>query len=266
MHSLPYLEYKLTVRENNTMLYNTPNTPVLIKKIGLKIWKIRSEIESVIEKDLSQNKKIDVKELQEKYEKITTEIKNEEGFSSDELVIDDGEDEMAKAIADAEKGEGKVVEDKDDDESNNDNDNDNDNESSTTNIIIQERPNIPKNKLINASMLLSEIYMDTVFFFLNEKLLEGQIIAMEFLVPKRFILKAEVLYCRHYTNTSRIIGKNRLPYRAYAKLLLTEEGSRSILREFLNSIAIDPATLQVADKKSSSDDDDDDDFSELDNI
>ncbi|GEM_PF-3827479 len=226
------------------MLYNTPNTPVLIKKIALKIWKIRSEIEAIIRNSVTEDKQIDLKNLQEKYEKITS-SSNVDGVASpsgetEEILIsaEDNLDTSDSATNDIEKDSSGMI------------------------VIKQFRPDIPENDLMNASMLLSEIYMDTVFFFTEKNLLEGQIIAMEFLVPKKFILKAEIIYCRPYSKASRIIGKNRLPYRAYAKLILSEEGSRSMLREFLQSIAIDTSLLDANKEKNN----EDDDFSELNNL
>ncbi len=227
------------------MLYNTPNTPVLIKKIALKIWKIRSEIEAIIRNSVTEDKQIDLKNLQEKYEKITSSSNVVDG-----VVSPSGETEEISISAEANLDTSDSAM------------NDIEKDSSGMIVIKQLRPDIPENDLINASMLLSEIYMDTVFFFTEKNLLEGQIIAMEFLVPKKFILKAEIIYCRPYSRASRIIGKNRLPYRAYAKLILSEEGSRSMLREFLQSIAIDTSLLDANKEKNN----EDDDFSELNNL
>lgn len=105
------------------------------------------------------------------------------------------------------------------------------------NHILQRIPQLDPEEIAIGRAMLSEINMERMFFFCEKKFMEGQAIVIEFLVPKRFVLNAEVHYCMEFNLKSRIISKNRLPYRTIVKFTFLKEGERTLLRDFVKSIS-----------------------------
>ena len=242
---LSHLEVKLCLRDYIYMLHNTPNDPVIVKKIRLKVWSLRNEIESKIRENLKNNSQINITDIAKDYPQEQKDTGNDE-IADNIDGVDDGEEAMANAI---EEGDSK------------------DSSSKETQDILkisQLRPNIQEVDIIHATMFLSEINMNDILFFAGDKLLEGQGIGIEFLIPKRFIINAEVVSCRRYSYKSRIIGKNKLPFRIYAKFTFLKEGEKTLLRSFIQSILPDMPKKEA--RNESQNDDDDDDFSDLDNF
>jgi hypothetical protein len=136
-------------------------------------------------------------------------------------------------------------------------------------LLKQRLPTLPKEKLFQGRAILSEIYMDHMYFFSGVEFLEGQSIVLEFRVPKKFIMNAQVVFCRSYNMKSRVISKNRLPFRVGVKFTYLKDGERTILRQFVQSIEPDldaiaaAAPVPVASGGGSSNDDDDFDFDDL---
>jgi hypothetical protein len=86
-------------------------------------------------------------------------------------------------------------------------------------------------------MILSDINMEEILFFSKHQFNYGQSIVIEFLVPNYFILSAEVITCNKYNRKSRIINPTRPEYRLRARFTFQTMGERTLLRNFLNSIA-----------------------------
>lgn len=248
----------------NPMIHNTSKAPVLIKKIPLKVWRLKSEIKSVVKRRLQIVKdpgEFELTDLAQEYQRS-----DEVASDNDELPPmegeDTGEDEMAKAIAQAEAEEnGEIISEDISD------DNENIIDQVTGNQIIQRRPNLNSKETFVGRSILGEISMDNMYLFCNEEFLQGESIVIDFLIPNCFILNAEVVFCRTYNMRSRIIGANRLPYRVGIKFTFLKPGERTLLRKFI--LSIEPDVVLEPEKTkavSNDDDDDDDDFGDLDDL
>ncbi len=262
------------------MIYGGSNDPVYIKKISLRLWTLRDELEAVIEKRLTHmgpgaDRKQAITDLLEEYaagnddEGKSADVLPMMGSSGEELddlgaamaaamgggeaatdAPDPFEAAMAEAITEgdgaapevdpfeaamAEAGDeapqlatpmvesGTVVDESEAPESN-------------VVTLFQRRPNLPENKIFNGKTVMAEVGMDEIYFFCQTKLLVGQSIVIEFQIPKRFRLCAEIRYCRQYNMKSRIISENALPYRIVAKWTYLRPGERTLLRQFIESI------------------------------
>jgi len=226
------------------MIHNSSKAPVLIKKISLKIWSLRDEIETYIQNELSidPEKIINLEDVRKVFhhERVSTPIAQ---------AVDSGEDEMAKAMR------GEISEDEISNSPNLD-------QNAQVIEFITEPPPIPADKIALAKMVLAEIGMDKMFFFTNKKFTEGQSIVIQFCIPKTFIINADVLYCRPYNIKSRIISENNYAFRALVKFTFLKEGERALLRQFIQSIEIGlPADENKNDKNK-----EDNSFSELDEL
>jgi acyl-CoA thioesterase len=102
--------------------------------------------------------------------------------------------------------------------------------------------------------LLSDINMENILTFTKEKFLQGQSVVIELLIPQNFIMTADVTYCHNYAMRSRIISTSKPDFRVQCKFTFAFNGERENLRNFLKSI--EPAHLndKKAPKKSSEED------------
>ena len=173
------------------MIFDSYMDPILIKKIFLKIWKLRDEVEAIIlERIKKSQNKVSLTDLIEEYDPLNKE----------EQV----------------KNKGDVI------------------------SIIQRKPKFSEEKIIHGCTVLSEIDIDKMFFFCSQDLTEGQSIVIEFLVPKQFVLNAEIISCRNYNMKSRVMSKKKLSHRALAKFTFLKKGERTLLRQFIKSIESPP--------------------------
>jgi hypothetical protein len=252
------------------MIHNNSSDPVLIKKISLKIWSLRDEIEARIQEKVDSGSSVDetgILQIREQYTPRTQGSAGADILALSSANLDTDEDEMAAAMAMEEAGETKaeVTEE-------------NDNVVPLTpptsiapavddNIISisLDAPNIPEDKIGKGKTVLSEISMDKMFFFCNKAFTEGQSIVIQFCIPKSFIVNADILYCRPFNLKSRIISQNNFTHRALIRFKFLKEGERALLRQFLQSI--EPDVVKV-EKKSvvKEDDSDGSDFGELDDL
>ncbi|EQC46511.1 hypothetical protein [Bacteriovorax sp. Seq25_V] len=288
------------------MIYGNSSDPVLIKKISLRIWTLRDELEAVIKERISEGQeRPPLEDLMKEYKSkgsISSLHQDDSAGVKDASELDDfGEDEMARAIAEAEaaeKGEAETSEEETPSEEANQEESDADamaremlgDQAATQeaealpdnvvalevglesnegrNVVKQRIPSIPEEKISVGKAILSEIYMDQMYFFSSKPFLTGQSIVLDFLVPRRFVMNADVTFCRTYNMKSRIISKNRLSYRVGIKFTYLKEGERTILREFTRSIEPDVETVVAAKEETkeekSSGGDDFDIFDDLD--
>jgi hypothetical protein len=91
-------------------------------------------------------------------------------------------------------------------------------------------------KITYGFALLSDINMETILSFTKDKFLHGQSVVVEFLIPQSFIMTAHVSYCSHYAIRSRIISSTRPDYRIQCRFDFSMPGERDTLRNFLKSI------------------------------
>ena len=252
------------------MIYNNSTDPVHIKKIALRIWSLKDEIKSVIRDRIknSGEENLSIDDLMSEYRK-----KEDGGAEVIELVakgdLEMGEDEMAAAIAgDVEEpapeeddaaaaaaamleGQGvpeEAAQEEDEDGVR----------------VIQRAPQFENEEITSGRTILAEIGMDRIFFFSNREFLTGESIVIEFVIPKKFVLNANIVFCREYNMKSRIISQNRMPFRIGADFSFLKEGERTLLRQFIYSIEPDIPEAPVATEAPSNNEDED--FDELDDL
>ncbi len=265
------------------MIHGNSTDPVLIKKISLRVWTLRDEVEAVIKsryKDVENPPSLD--DLLVEYKTTgsfgDTDGDDASGVKDASELDDSGEDEMAMAIAQAEaeeaaKAAGEEAPDAEGETSEGEETSEDatiaegeaeegDSEAKVLKLVTspeevdgktivkQRLPEIPDDKVASGRAILSEIYMDQMYFFSQKEYLVGQSIVLEFLVPKKFLMNANVVFCRTYNMKSRIISKNNLPFRVGIKFSYLKEGERTILRNFVQSIEPDVEIVKVEEKKS----------------
>jgi hypothetical protein len=255
------------------MIYNNSTDPVYIKKISLRIWSLKDEIKSVIRERIknSGDENLSIEDLMSEYRK-----KEDQGAEVVELVakgdLEMGEDEMAAAMSgdaqeetseaaegdDAAAAATAMLEGQGADQPASE-------EGPEDGIkVIQRAPQFENEEVTSGRTILAEIGMDRIFFFSNREFLNGESIVIEFVIPKRFVLNANIVFCREYNMKSRIISKNRLPFRIGADFSFLKEGERTLLRQFIHSIEPDIPEAPVSTEAPSNAEDED--FDELDDL
>jgi len=255
------------------MIHNSSSDPVLIKKISLKIWSLRDEIEARVQAQINEGEMTNeimaskVSELQSEYTKKSEGTDNNvlQLKSADDLAAAGGDDEMEKAMAAAMEGG---------DEAANDAENADNvvsmngtpvTDANVINIAIESPVNLSEEKISKGKTILSEIGMERMFFFSNKAFTEGQSIVIQFCIPKTFIVNADVIYCRPFNIKSRIISQNNYTHRMLIKFNFLKEGERALLRQFIQSI--EPDVTKIVKKAPAEDaDSDEGDFNELDDL
>lgn len=227
------------------MIHGKSNDPVLIKRIPVKVWTLRSEVEEAVRLRYKEGEKPNLDDLIEIYkDKGELPVAEESGGSGDEI--------DPQALADAAiNGE----------------EADNVTPINEKKIIKQFIPDLPKEKLFNGNLLLSELYMEGMYFFCEKEFTQGQSIVVDIQIPNRIILNGIVVYSRSFNMKSRIISNSALPYRTGIKFTFLKEGERTLLRNFIKSFEPElaqPETKQAAPKTDTNDSDDElDIFDEL---
>lgn len=252
------------------MIHNSSTDPVLIKKISLKIWSLRDEIEARIHEKIESGSSLpedEILKIREIYTAKVTAANNVLSLNP-EAELDSGEDEMAKAMAAAEQEELDEAAGASDESVEA-----GDNVVSLgiptppdQNIISisLDAPLIPEEKMSKGKTVLSEISMEKMFFFCNKPFTEGQSIVIQFCIPKSFIVNADILYCRPFNLKSRIISQNNYTHRALIKFNFLKEGERALLRQFLQSI--EPDLSKTEKKAETPKEESGSDFNELDDL
>ncbi len=261
-----------------SMIHNGSTDPVLIKKISLKIWSLRDEIESRIQEKFDSGTAIDeegIMQIRAQYTQKSSSVNNVLPLNA-AANLDTGEDEMAAAMAAAEAEEngeapkGETPSEEPPTETVPEVDNvvslaPVSNIDQNIISISLDAPNIPEEKISKGKTVLSEISMEKMFFFCNKPFTEGQSIVIQFCIPKSFIVNADILYCRPFNLKSRIISQNNYTHRALIRFKFLKEGERALLRQFLQSIEPDIGKVE---KKAAAKEDNggESDFGELDDL
>lgn len=254
------------------MIHNSSSDPVLIKKISLKIWSLRDEIEARIQQKVESGDELNESEIMQIREQYTPKNSTSNVLAMTSAVPDAGEDEMARAMAEAEAGENAEVVPEENVEvvaAADDNvvaiNGGAVNQDSNIITISLDAPAIAEDKMAKGKTVLSEISMEKMFFFCNKPFTEGQSIVIQFCIPKSFIVNADILYCRPFNLKSRIISQNNYTHRALIRFKFLKEGERALLRQFLQSI--EPDVTKVVKKAVAKEDDGGgSDFGELDDL
>ncbi len=257
------------------MIHNSSSDPVLIKKISLKIWSLRDEIEARIQEKVEAGQSVDENEIMQIRSQYTP-----KGASATVLPLksnaelDNGEDDMARAMAEAmnsgdENAEAQPEENTETVAAAEDNvvSLNAGSPAQDDNIITisLDAPNIAEDKIAKGKTVLSEISMEKMFFFCNKPFTEGQSIVIQFCIPKSFIVNADILYCRPFNLKSRIISQNNYTHRALIRFKFLKEGERALLRQFLQSIEPD-LTKVVKKAAAKTEEEGGSDFGELDDL
>ena len=204
------------------MIYGNKVPATHIKKIDLKIWLLRDEVESVIKKDVELDPE-NAKSIVEKYRSHYVQSLTDSNVLSFK--------------------QKKRLEEKIDKES-----------VRSENFILgrkQQHLKIPENKIHQGSLILSEIDVDQMFFFCNRQYMGGQSIVIEFIIPNMFTLNAEILSGKPYDMKGRIISDKKLPYRTHVKFIFFDDKEKILLERFINSIEIRIETERPSDKEAS---------------
>ena len=249
-----------------SMIHNNSSDPVLIKKISLKIWSLRDEIEARIQEKVEAGAALDEQSIIQLRDQYTTKAHAPNNILEIKPTadLDTGEDEMARAIAQEEAGEKpkEETEESSTEEAQEAEDNvvslSGEKVTAVDENIISislDAPNISQEKISKGKTVLSEISMEKMFFFCNKAFTEGQSIVIQFCIPKSFIVNADILYCRPFNLKSRIISQNNYTHRALIRFKFLKEGERALLRQFLMSIEPDLAKAEKKVEKKSEEED-----------
>jgi hypothetical protein len=247
------------------MIYNKSTHPIEVKKISIRLWSLRDEIEAAIERRIKECEAAgvplyidDIKKFynlkQPKTPDNVVQLKpeiQEDGMAS--LMEELGEDAKNGESQEAAPEESKSL---------------NEAEEIIAEQTLQgletkkpnpilERPyqrQAPDlDKISYGFVLLSDINMENMLSFTKDKFLQGQSVTVEFLIPQNFMMTADVSYCHHYAMRSRIISSSKPDYRLQCRFAFAIPGERDTLRSFLKSI--EPT---IADKKKARKDEEDD--------
>lgn len=255
------------------MIHNSSSDPVLIKKISLKIWSLRDEIESRIQDKIEMGE-LAPEALEEKISELRNEYTKKSEITNNVIQLKpaeelaDGEDEMAKAMA---AGLDEETPTEASSESTSEENNIVAMNATVTNAIDTnvisigiDTPNLSEEKISKGKTILSEIAMEKMFFFSNKAFTEGQSIVIQFCIPKSFIVNADVIYCRPFNIKSRIISQNNYTHRMLVKFNFLKEGERALLRQFIQSI--EPDMSKAVKKNAAEESEGGSDFNELDDL
>lgn len=237
------------------MIYHNSTDPVLIKKIPLRVWSLRDELEAVIlarieSGEYTKENRPSVDDLIAEYRERKPLVKSdkgkplklipggEEGEASEEAEASEAAPEDAEAVA----------------------------EPVASTEIIQRRPKLTEEKISSGTLILSELEMDHMYFFTNKQFTVGQSVVVEFMIPKRFSVNVNVAYCRAFNLKSRIISSQNYRYRVAAKFTFLKEGERTLLRQFIKSIEPEVQKLAAPKVTEGKKEDAGDDFGDLDDL
>lgn len=237
------------------MIYHNSTDPVLIKKIPLRVWSLRDELEAVIlarieSGEYTKENRPSVDDLIAEYRERKPLVKSdkgnplklipggEEGETSEEAEVNEAAPEDAEAVT----------------------------EPVASTEIIQRRPKLAEEKIFSGTLILSELEMDHMYFFTNKQFTVGQSVVVEFMIPKRFSVNVNVAYCRAFNLKSRIISSQNYRYRVAAKFTFLKEGERTLLRQFIKSIEPEVQKLPAPKVTEGKKEDVGDDFGDLDDL
>lgn len=247
------------------MIYNKSTHPIEVKKISIRLWSLRDEIEAAVERRIKECEAAGVplyiEDIKKFYNLKTPQIPDNvvqlkpesQGDGMASLMEELGEEAKSEENPELTPAESKSL---------------NEAEEIIAEQTLQgletkkpnpilERPyqrQAPDlDKISYGFVLLSDINMENMLSFTKDKFLQGQSVTVEFLIPQTFMMTADVSYCHHYAMRSRIISSSKPDYRLQCRFAYAIPGERDTLRNFLKSI--EPS---VTDKKKARKDEEDD--------
>ena len=247
------------------MIYNKSGHPIEVKKISIRLWALRDEIEAAIGRRMKECEAAgvplfidDIKRfynlnlqspLNDQSNVLQLHNKAGEAESMANLMesLNEGEAEAvtegeSKTFSEAEQ----ILEDQSKQGL----------ETKKPNPILDrpyQRQAPDLDKISYGFTLLADINMESILSFNKEKFLQGQSVVVEFLIPQTFMMMATVTYCHFYALRSRIISSTKPDYRLQCKFTYALPGERETLRNFLKSIEPNTSTSKKP-KKDAEDD------------
>lgn len=224
------------------MIYNKSGHPVEVKKISIRLWSLRDEIEAALGRRMKECEAAGVPLFIEDIKKFYNLLQEEETPSN---VL------SLKKASDTEDGMASLMESIGDevkaDEENKLNEAEEIIAEQTLQGLETKKPNpilerpyqrqAPDlDKVSYGFILLSDINMEHMMSFTKDKFLQGQSVVVEFLIPQNFMMSADVTYCHNYAMRSRIISSTKPDFRLQCKFSFSMKGERDALRNFLKSI------------------------------
>lgn len=264
-------------------ILNKSNHPVVVKKIPIKAWALRQEIEAAIKQKIEDNngktENIDISDIQNFYT-MEYEPEAESGEDSKEDG-DDSADEMLKAMQEAgdeaEDSEDSSQESKEEatDEANK-TEGDEEAQKLADEVLDSKDADhdqalankfkrvFPKENINNGFIFLSDLNMQEALFFTRETYTTGSNIVIELGITKPFTLCAEVISSFSINRNSRVISEQKPNFRLQTKLQFKFPGERTNLRDFLKSVEppVPPPPSKLK-KPASTNEDDEDEFDDL---
>lgn len=261
------------------MIYNKSTHPIEVKKISIRLWSLRDEIEAAIERRMKECEAAGVPlyiEDIKKFYNLNTQTPDNvvqlkpESDTMASLMEELGEAAKSEeAPAEAEPAPAQEAAPASEDTPQEENKNLNQAEeiiaeqasqgleTKKPNPILErpyQRQAPDLDKISYGFVLLSDINMEFMLTFTKEKFLQGQSVTVEFLIPQNFMMTADVVYCHHYAMRSRIISSSKPDYRLQCRFAFAIPGERDTLRNFLKSVE---PSLQNLDKKKQKKEEDD---------
>jgi len=261
------------------MIYNKSSHPVEVKKISIRLWSIRDEIEAAIGRrmkeceaagvplyvdDIKKFYNLNLKEplnQQTNVLPLNPEIATPAAENAQEakpVEAAPAPEENAEASAPTENSApteagqtlseaDKIIEEQ----------NKQGLDTKKPNPIL-ERPYTRQapdlDKISYGFALLADINMDTLLTFTKDKFLQGQSVVVEFLIPQNFLMTATVSYCSFYAIRSRVISSTKPDYRVQCRFDFSVAGERDTLRNFLKSVEpVIPQPVKKAKKEAEDD-------------
>ncbi len=236
------------------MIYNKSGHPVEVKKISIRLWGVRDEIEAAIGRRMKEcdaaGVPLYIEDIKKFYNlnyqstgNLLRIVPDPEADDQMASLMESISEDVAEAAEEAEsqtlsEAEGIIAEQASQGH-----------ETKKPNPILErpyQRQAPDLDKVSYGFILLSDINMETMMSFTKDKFLHGQSVVVEFLIPQQFMLTADVTYCNHYAMKSRIISSTKPDYRIQCKFSFALQGERENLRNFLRSIE---PTIKPAKKK-----------------
>jgi len=284
------------------MIFGNSNHPVIVKKIRVRVWSLRTELESILIDRIASGEDniLNFDDLKKIYRLKVAEpgtggeaspaavlnlvdedeaaeapeddmeaemAKALEGDGDDAGAEDDMEAEMAKALEEGEGGEDLEAEMagalKEGEGGAASADALVEQLAGDGSFIPRKRPPVAKDELGSGVSFLSDVNMLDICFFSSKEFCSGQTVVIEFLIPMYFMVTAEIISCKRYNMKSRIISPTRPDYRVHAKYVFLHQGERTQLRKFVKAIEPDIPKELPKKPKIQEDDDDLDDLADL---
>lgn len=259
-----------------SQIFNKSTHPVTVKRIAVRVWALRDEIEAAIDRRIKEceaaGTALYIDDIKEYYGMRTDQPLSEQP----QLQLVDGEaaptenmDQMMEALAsetpaaaeeappveaapiEAAPADGESVEGVSPDAPV-------ETAQKADEIIATQSPEAaaeaPKaphlqrpytrtapnsDKISYGFALLADVNMEWMLTFSKDGFIQGQSVVVEFLIPRPFMLSAEIMMCNNVSMRSRIISESKPDFRLQCRLTYALAGERARLRDFLTSVEPD---------------------------